>query len=58
MIDHVLDIMKQGQFSEIGCTRNQWRVTSSDVAALEERLLEAVKKASSSGHGKQVFVME
>ncbi|KAF9939267.1 mitochondrial 2-enoyl thioester reductase [Modicella reniformis] len=57
MINHVLDIMKRDQFIGINCTRNQWSVMSSD-AVLEGRLLEAVKKASSSGHGKQVFVME
>jgi trans-2-enoyl-CoA reductase len=57
MINHVLDIMKQGQFAEINCTRRQWSATTSDIVALEQRLLEAVN-ASSSGLGKQVFVME
>ncbi|KAG0213673.1 mitochondrial 2-enoyl thioester reductase [Mortierella sp. GBA30] len=58
MIDRVLDTMKQGQFAEINCAKNQWSVTSTDVPALEETLLEAIKKAASSGFGKQVFVME
>ncbi|KAK3820120.1 MAG: hypothetical protein J3Q66DRAFT_281116 [Benniella sp.] len=57
MINHVLDIMKQGQFAEINCTRHHWSATTSDIVALERRLLEAVN-ASSSGLGKQVFVME
>ncbi|KAG0323365.1 mitochondrial 2-enoyl thioester reductase [Dissophora globulifera] len=58
MIDHVLDAMRQGQFAQINCSKNQWSATTSDTVALEDRLLEAVKTASSSEHGKQVFVME
>ncbi|KAF9100414.1 hypothetical protein BGX27_000413 [Mortierella sp. AM989] len=57
MIDNVLDVMKKGQFTEIKCSRNQWSVTTSDTTTLEERLLEAIKNAT-SGQGKQVFVME
>ncbi|ORZ28029.1 hypothetical protein BCR41DRAFT_367546 [Lobosporangium transversale] len=58
MINDVLDFMKQGQFAEINCTRNRWSVTESDTSVLEEKLLQVVQKATSSGHGKQVFVME
>ncbi|KAF8938828.1 mitochondrial 2-enoyl thioester reductase [Dissophora ornata] len=58
MIDRVLDVMKKGQFSEINCSKNGWSVTTSDAAALEERLIEAIKMATTSGHGKQVFIME
>ncbi|KAI1291471.1 mitochondrial 2-enoyl thioester reductase [Mortierella claussenii] len=59
MIDHVLESMRQGQFAEINCTKNLWSVTASEAKTLEGRLLEAIQKAtSSSGQGKQVFVME
>ncbi|KAI1298883.1 hypothetical protein EDD11_006607 [Mortierella claussenii] len=59
MIDHVQESMQQGQFAEINCTKNLWSVTASDAKTLEGRLLEAIQKAtSSSGQGKQVFVME
>ncbi|KAG0363525.1 mitochondrial 2-enoyl thioester reductase [Gamsiella multidivaricata] len=60
MINHVLEHMKQGQFADINCTKNQWSTTAAFgvAAGLEQRLLEAVGKATSSGHGKQIFVME
>ncbi|KAG0009854.1 mitochondrial 2-enoyl thioester reductase [Entomortierella chlamydospora] len=57
MIDNVLDVMKKEQFCEIKCSRNQWSVTTSDVATLEGRLLDTINKAT-SGQGKQVFIME
>jgi trans-2-enoyl-CoA reductase len=59
MIDGVVGIMKKGQFEEVECTRNQWSVTATaEYKALEAKLLEAVGRATSGGHGKQVFVME
>ncbi|KAF9083898.1 mitochondrial 2-enoyl thioester reductase [Mortierella sp. AD031] len=59
MIDRVVEVMKQGQFEEVNCTRNHWSVTATtDPKTLQERLLEAVGRATATGHGKQVFVME
>ncbi|KAF9137413.1 mitochondrial 2-enoyl thioester reductase [Linnemannia schmuckeri] len=58
MIDRVVEVMKKGQFEEIECTRNQWSVTTVDMKVLEGRLLDAVGRATSGGHGKQVFLME
>ncbi|KAG0061278.1 mitochondrial 2-enoyl thioester reductase [Linnemannia elongata] len=58
MIDCVVEVMKKGQFEEVECMRNQWNITATDVGVLEERLLDAVGRAASGGHGKQVFMME
>ncbi|KAF9539705.1 mitochondrial 2-enoyl thioester reductase [Mortierella hygrophila] len=58
MIDRVVEVMKKGQFEEVECTRNQWNVTATDMGVLEERLRDAVGRAASGGHGKQVFLME
>ncbi|KAG9060936.1 mitochondrial 2-enoyl thioester reductase [Linnemannia hyalina] len=58
MIDRVVEVMKTGQFEEVECTRNQWNITATDMGVLEERLRDAVGRAASGGHGKQVFLME
>lgn len=59
MIDNIVEVMKKGQFEEVECTRNQWNTTATtDAGVLQERLLDAVGRATGGGHGKQVFLME
>ncbi|KAF9426723.1 mitochondrial 2-enoyl thioester reductase [Podila epigama] len=58
MIDSVLDTMDHPdyKFANINCTSNKWSLKASP--GLQEELLQVVQTATSTGHGKQVFVME
>lgn len=56
MVDAVLNDMDQGNLKGIHSSKNPWSLKSS--GSLQDQLLEAVQKATSSGQGKQVFVME
>ena len=56
MVDAVLEDMDRGHLKGIQSSKNLWSIQSS--GSLQDQLLEAVEKATSSGLGKQVFVMK
>ncbi|KAG0045742.1 mitochondrial 2-enoyl thioester reductase [Gryganskiella cystojenkinii] len=57
MVDAVLDDMNKGVLKGIHGVRTPWSLRSSG-SSLQGQLLEAVQRATSPGHGKQVFLMQ